>query len=194
MFYACGGLTTPPALSATNLATGCYKSMFYNSGLTSAPTLPATTLATDCYKHMFYQCTYLTTPPVLPATTLANNCYDTMFGSSGLTSAPALPATNLEQSCYASMFSGCTNLTSGPDLPATTMAKWCYQKMFLGSTVSSVKVYFTVWDDSIYSTSNWFQFDSVQSGTFYCPSALGDDSTITRGISNCPTGWTVVNF
>lgn len=30
-------------------------------------------------------------------------------------------------------------------------------------------------------------------GTFYCPEELGTEETITRGDSNCPTGWTVVN-
>ena len=30
-------------------------------------------------------------------------------------------------------------------------------------------------------------------GTFYCPKELGTDDTITRGVSSCPVGWTVIN-
>jgi hypothetical protein len=51
--------------------------MFYGcTGLTSAPALPATNLADSCYNRMFYDCTGLTTAPTLPATTLAERCYD----------------------------------------------------------------------------------------------------------------------
>ena len=32
------------------------------------------------------------------------------------------------------------------------------------------------------------------SGTFKCPAALGTNATITRGVNNCPKGWTVVNI
>lgn len=27
----------------------------------------------------------------------------------------------------------------------------------------------------------------------YCPTALGTNATITRGVSACPEGWTVIN-
>ena len=67
-------------LPATELAYGCYNSMFHGcTSLTTAPELPATTLASDCYSYMFYGCTRLTTAPELPATTLASNCYSSMF-------------------------------------------------------------------------------------------------------------------
>ena len=73
-------LTTPPKLTATTLASGCYRFMFsYCSGLTIAPELPATTLASGCYEGMFSYCTSLTTAPILPATTLASGCYLAMF-------------------------------------------------------------------------------------------------------------------
>jgi hypothetical protein len=40
--------------------------------------------------------------------------------------------------------------------------------------------------------SNWV--NGVKStGTFTCPTALGTQSTITRGNHACPTKWTVVN-
>ena len=48
----------PPALPATTLIPGCYKSLLYNSlekesKLEYIPALPATTIATDCYTNMF---------------------------------------------------------------------------------------------------------------------------------------------
>ena len=40
-------------------------------------------------------------------------------------------------------------------------------------------------------TTNWV--DGVASnGTFICPTALGTNETITRGVNNCPTGWNVI--
>ena len=176
-------------LAQTTLALYCYRSMFQGcTGLTSAPELPATTLAGNCYRSMFQGCTGLTSAPELPATTLGNYCYLSMFqGCTGLTSAPELPATTLNTSCYLSMFHGCTGLTSAPELPATTLATSCYMKMFYGCTqLSLIKVHFTAWGRE---TTNWVT--SVSStGTFYKPSALSEEF----GVSNIPTGWTVVNI
>ena len=134
MFYGCSGLTTAPALPATELAEYCYYGMFYGcSSLTAAPALPATTLADGCYSYMFNGCSSLTAAPALPATELADYCYQAMFrGCSSLTAAPALPATKLANYCYGGMFFGCTGLTAAPELPATTLADCCYAEMFAG--------------------------------------------------------------
>ena len=193
MFDGCTGLTSAPELPATTLENYCYQSMFEGcTGLTSAPELPATTLASNCYNTMFSDCTGLTIAPELPATTLASRCYMRMFaGCTGLISAPELPATTLASYCYSSMFNGCTGLTSAPELPATTLNKTsCYASMFNGCTdLSLIKVHFTAWGAQ---TTNWVT--SVSSaGTFYCPTALGTNATITRGVSACPEGWTVIN-
>ena len=45
----------------------------------------------------------------------------------------------------------------------------------------------------IYATAAWLSNVSA-SGTFYCPAELGTNETITRGTSNCPEGWTVINI
>ena len=124
------------SLSATTLASSCYRYMFRGcTSLVNAPTLPATTLASNCYDRMFDGCTGLTTAPELPATTLANWCYDRMFnGCTSLETAPTLPATKLAGWCYYNMFSGCTNLVTAPTLPATKLANYCYYNMFNGCT------------------------------------------------------------
>ena len=173
----------------------CYSSMFNGcASLTSAPELPATTLAEGCYLSMFCGCTSLTSAPELPATTLAEGCYYGMFlDCTSLSSAPELPATTLVEDCYAGMFLDCTSLSSAPELPATTLVEDCYADMFDDCTsLSSIEVAFTDWNTSGNSTVDWL-YNVAPSGTFTCPSALGTNSTITRGTSNCPTGWTVVN-
>ena len=98
-----------------------------------------------------------------------------------------LTQTPLTNYCYHRMFSGCTGLTSAPELPATTLAGRCYQGMFSGCTgLALMKVHFTAWG---IQTTSWVT--SVSSaGTFYKPSALSEEF----GVSNIPTGWTVVNI
>ena len=56
-------------------------------------------------------------------------------------------------------------------------------------------VSFTAWNPEN-ATANWMTSagsSATGTKTFTCPAALGTDSTITRGDSNCPAGWTVVN-
>ena len=181
-------VTLPTSECCSGLFAGC-------SSLTSAPELPATTLTTSCYYNMFKNCSSLAEAPALPSTTLANSCYSQMFyNCTSLASAPELPATTLINYCYNNMFWGCSSLTSAPILPATTLVSYCYSGMFnTCSNLSTIEVGFTDWNASGWSTNGWT--DGVAAnGTFTCPAALGTDSTITRGISNCPSGWTVVNI
>jgi len=64
--------------------------------------------------------------------------------------------------------------------------------MFTGcSRLSAVEVAISSWQDNLFATDNWL-VDVAASGQFLCPPALGDSSTITRGASYCPAGWTVV--
>ena len=215
MFYGCTGLTQAPTLPATTLATHCYYGMFRNcTGLTQAPELPVTNLANQCYYEMFKGCTGLTQAPELPATYLTAYCYASMFeGCTGLTQAPELPATDLANNCYFYMFSNCIKLTQAPALPARILASACYSRMFeytgltqapeLPATylanqcyaymfsncikLTSVRVSFKAWDSA--NTKNWL-YGVASGGAFHKPSALPN----TRGVSNIPEGWTVVNI
>lgn len=58
--------------------------------------------------------------------------------------------------------------------------------------LSSIEVMFTSWTDPT-SNSMWVQ-GVASNGTFTCPTALGTNETIARGIDNCPENWTVVNL
>ena len=151
------------------------------------------TMPDHCYFFMFNGCTALTTAPELPATTLAQQCYQRMFnGCTALTTAPALPATTLKPYCYENMFRGCTSLTTAPTLPAKTLAGSSYSNMFNGCTnLNWVEVGLTSWKGT--SSANWLSGVS-STGTFRCPAALGNNSTIGRGTSKCPYVWTVVNI
>ena len=124
---------------------------------------------------------------------MMDNCFCGIFyGCTSLTTAPALPATTLATYCYYSMFRGCTSLTTAPALPATTLRDYCYRSMFASCTsLSSVEVAFTAWNPSN-ATTNWL-FGVASNGKFICPAALGTYSTIARDVSNCPSGWTVIN-
>ena len=205
LFQGCASLTTAPALPATTLADNCYNSMFRRcTSLTTAPALPATTLAKSCYCTMFDRCSSLiSAPAVLPAETLVagtnieSGCYAQMFyGCTSLTTAPALPATTLASYCYSQMFYGCTSLTATPLLPATSLPTRCYFEMFSGCTsLATVRTAQTqAWGDGTIDDPTYLWVNGVAaSGTFYCPTALGTNATITRGGSACPEGWTVVN-
>ena len=186
-------IKTAPELPATTLASNCYRNMFQGcTSLTSAPALPATTLANSCYNSMFNFSTSLTSAPALPAKTLAPGCYSNMFnGCTSLTQAPALLATTLAINCCSNMFNNCSSLTQAPALPATTLVERCYSRMFQECTsLSSISASFTEWTSD--TTTDWVT-NIRSSGTFYCPTALGTNETITRGNNNCPTNWTVVN-
>ena len=135
LFKNCTSLKKAPALPATTLSEGCYRSLFEGAGIVYPPKLPATALASHCYYNMFYRCTALIQAPELPATTLADSCYYSMFSScTSLVNAPVLPATTLAQYCYNNMFSSCTSLVNAPVLPATTLAQYCYNNMFSSCT------------------------------------------------------------
>ena len=175
------------------IATYCYYSMFRNcTALAQAPELPVTTLARSCYGSMFIGCTSLVQAPELPATTLAGSCYASMFRNcTALVQAPELPATTLAGSCYASMFRNCTALVQAPELPATTLARTCYSNMFRNCiNIDCIKCSFK--EFALGGTNNWLSGVS-STGTFICPTALGTNETIQRGISYCPEGWTVIN-
>ena len=198
MFMGCTRLKEAPTLPATTLPYACYGQMFRNcTSLSSSPTLPALVISGRSYGQMFQGCTSLTTAPVLSATTLLsvsqdNHCLQMFQGCTSLTTAPALLATTLVKYCYANMFQGCTSLTSAPDLPATTLVNYCYSNMFRGDTkLNSLRVGLSAFNNTN-STINWLLGTSA-TGTFYCPTTLGTNETITRGTNNCPTGWTVIN-
>lgn len=178
-------------LPATELADGCYNSMFEGcTGLTSAPELPGTTLTYFCYENMFNGCTGLTNAPALPAETLEEWCYASMFrGCTGLTSAPELPATLTWDACYDSMFYGCTGLTTAPVLPATNPVAGCYSNMFNGcSSLNSVTCLAT---DFFATTCTTDWLDGVAAtGTFY----KSPDAENTLWDGKIPSGWTVVDY
>ena len=124
----------------------------------------------------------------------AEYCFADLFnGCSNLTSLPDLPATTLTRYCYSGTFSrlkGSTPLTA-PALPATATLDYAYYYMFYDSSaITEIAVPFTSWPQGM---SEWVAAVAA-TGTFKCPAALGTDSTISRGNSYCPNGWTVVNI
>ena len=75
MFYGCKGLTTPPELPSTTLASSCYRRMFQGcTALTKSPDLPALTLTNNCYEYMFVSCSKLASIKMLATSVSASNC------------------------------------------------------------------------------------------------------------------------
>ena len=135
-------------------------------------------------------------------TTIGAPRYHNNFSLSGLVAASGsvMSLLNGEQETYAfsescvfqRLFSGCTALTTAPTLPATTLTSNCYSRMFFRcSSLSSITVDFSVFNPTN-ATISWIQ-GVAANGTFYCPTALGTNETITRGVTYCPEGWTVIN-
>ena len=192
LFMDCTSLVQAPELPATTMATYCYCYMFKGcTSLAQAPELPATKLSSFCYGYMFEGCTSLAQAPELPATKLSSFCYTNMFlNCTSLAQAPELPATTLASYCYYNLFNGCTSLAQAPELPATKLSSFCYGYMFKGCrNIDRIECSFEAFSPA---TSNWLNGVSY-TGTFICPTALGTNETIRRGVSYCPEVWTVIN-
>ena len=100
-----------------------------------------------------------------------------------------LPATTLTQYCYYGMFQGCSSLTTAPTLPATKLASNCYSSMFYGcSKLNNITMLATNISAS-YCLYNWVS-DVAPTGTFTKAASM---TSLTRGASGIPSGWTVVD-
>jgi hypothetical protein len=128
----------------------------------------------------------------MPDSALSNYCFVGLFRNcTSLVTAPELPATNLATLCYSTMFFNCTSLITAPKLPATNLAVTSCMAMFSNcKNLNSIEVAFSTFPPS--TTNNWVSGVSP-TGTFVCPTALGTNDTIKRGVSACPEGWTVIN-
>ena len=194
MFASCVSLTEAPELPATKLANWCYESMFEGCRkLKTAPELPATELAKMCYMGMFRDCSLLEIAPELPATELADSCYSGMFHSCiSLKEAPELPAAKLAEWCYSEMFDYCLALEAAPELPATELAEHCYRGMFDGcASLKSVMVGFDTFEDlPDEATYDWLE-DVAETGTFTW--AGGDSGDERRSKHTVPKGWSIAS-
>jgi len=81
MFSGCQDLSAPPALPNAGLKAFCYGLMFDGCTFKDVPKnyLPATELAVGCYFSMFAENPNLETTPDLPAPVMVDECYECMF-------------------------------------------------------------------------------------------------------------------
>ena len=150
----------------------------------------SSTTTAYCYRRLFQGCSALVAPPDLLATTANYYSYASMFNSTGIKTPPKISATSVSNFCCYYMFEKCANLVAAPELLATTLADHCYYNMFKNcSSLNYVKVHFTDWNVSYYSTTDWLNGVSA-SGTFTKPSALSEEYSVNK----IPSGWTVVNY
>ena len=67
---------------------------------------------------------------------------------------------------------------------------YLYDGAFQDTYISEMEVAFSSFGYG--GTGNWLK-NVPGTGTFYCPTALGTNETISRDTSACPAGWTVIN-
>ena len=174
------------AFSKSCPAYGLY-SVFYNSlSLITAPEFPALTVGASAY-YSALRGTSITESPRLPALSIGVNCYRAMFRDcKQMTILHEISAPALADSCCYDICVSCTKLTSAK-LAATSLATSCLDSAFYGCTaLASVEVAFTEW--LFVATRIWLS-GVAGSGIFIKPAVL----EVTRGASNIPNGWTVVD-
>lgn len=146
---------------------------FYNSGIQDFPDMSGiTSLEYNCFGSCFRD-TPATGTVYLTGIQSYNNAFGETyqyafnhgFRNSGIT-AVVISSTTPINGAFNSAFYQCSSLTS-------------------------ITVGWTDWSNGTYQ--NWVR-DISGSGTFTCPVALGDNSTIARGNNYCPNNWTVVNI
>ena len=116
---------------------------------------------------------------------------------SSLTTAPELPAEVFSNGCYRGLFYGCNSLRGEIYIQAGgSVATYSCINMFTNcSSLNRIKVRFTTGLNSNANganTKDWLKGAATE-GTFICPTELGTNETIQRGVYACPEGWTVIN-
>ena len=82
---------------------------------------------------------------------------------------------------------------SGAVMSNMNPTNYMYKDAFnTAGSMHDVKVGWTSFDTGS-GTNGWLYGAGSGEGRFYCPTALGTDSTITRSGAACPAGWTVIN-
>ena len=196
-----GGIT-----DLTGYSNYTFSDLFYNSGSQASNTLvdaskliltPTTGLTNSCYYNLFNHQTNLIAGPQIPQIAVANQYTfgGTFTSCTSLTHLPAnlfnIPV--VDEYTYVNICLYCSSLEEVELFSTQTPPYRCYRSAFSNcSSLNSVKVHFTSFGDAE-GTGNWLN-NVAQSGTFYCPSALGNDSTISRGVDYCPTNWTLINI
>lgn len=174
------------------------------SNLISCANLVLPTKLYDTYLHYgFYQSGIQDFPDFSHVTHIDWNCLGSCFRATPATGAidfsSILVYDNTSGNTNQYAFNHCfrqSGITSAK-FSSATPARGAFNSAFLDcSSLSSIQVGWSSWGGSGSSAgtyNNWVGGVS-STGTFYCPSALGDNSTIERGAVRCPAGWTVVNI
>lgn len=170
--------------------------MFANCNkLLTPPIVEVTTAGDWAFYTMFFHADSLGTPPKFKCTSIGTSCWYSCFGYSGITTIPQdtfAPNTIITNNCINNMCDNCKSLTSA-DLRSLQMPSSggpnVQQTFYYASSLTEIKVSWTKWPGFAFY---WVK-GVASDGTFYCPSALGTNGTISRGDNNCPSNWTVIN-
>ena len=135
-------------------------------------------------------------------TSLTSHEFYTLFANSGdaLTNVEnlILPFDNVSRNAYVDMFSGCTAITKAPELPATTLGEGCYAGMFYGCTsLNYIKIGYTGSLNGFTGESPFNFWVGGPDSSHKVPSTgefYYNGTTIERGVSAIPYGWTVHTY
>lgn len=202
LFMNFNGITMHVRCPATDLGTWCYAGLFraspHQGNKRAFTEFPATYAAERCYQTMYMDDAYLKYIPTYSATSGGNNCFMRTFQNCSSIDMDSykINLTSLPYRCMYEMFTNGGTIRNF-ELLATELGDRSLNNLFVNANPQHIKVHFSDWYwDGLYATDNWVNniITDTSDCIFECPTALGTQATINRGVAYCPTNWTVVNY
>lgn len=192
-------LSTYPVHRHSFVGTGSFTLSGHLSSLLDKNAPMDTVTASNAFCSLFWNCWSLkdVTEAILPKS-IGEGVFRGLFRQTGITTFTLPAGMSFSGINYCTeMFYGCTSMQSvilnSPVGPLPSSNTYGFNTLCYGcSNLSSVIVNFTAFS-SRQNTNNWM-YGVSSSGTFYCPTDLGTDETISRGVNACPDNWDVVNI
>lgn len=200
MYYNCTSLKKAPNINFrynSNSTSWKFNCVFQNctSLETPPPAIYLTALYSGDCDNMFKGCVNLTSTPNMSISSLDSYaCWSMFENCTKISSAANIHLGNVSTHSLDGMFFGCSSLTAGPELLHKSIASNSYAYLFYGcKSLAKVKVQLTSWGSASDATKYWMTNVS-SNGIFVCPSQLGTNQTIQRGLTAyCPENWEVFN-
>lgn len=195
MFYNCTNLVDASSMTIHDTTIGSYVFAYCFANcvaLVYIPNIQCKSCSTYSFTRMFENCISLVKAIDLSLiTSSSEGSFQYMYlNCINLVEAPGVLRTTGSYYLYRGMFQNCSNLISAPDLVSTSSSSSSsqWESMFSGCCkLSRIKWMYnsTSWPSG---TSQWVA-DVAPKGTFIKNKAA--TYSITRGVSNIPSGWTI---
>ena len=202
LFYGFDGQITSVRLPATDLNSWCYTGLFRASSNSHNKRVfteyPSTYIPERAYQTIYMDDAYLKFIPEFSATSGGSNCLMRTFQNCTSIDMDSykIKLTSVPYRGMYEMFKGAGTIRNFELMATELGGDRCLGGLFQSANPLSIKVHFEDWYWNYYSTDNWVSsiITDTSDCTFTCPTALGTESTIDRGVAKCPSNWTVVNY